>query len=159
MLQEEFGILKQNEWKSFWTDGQWSHHQLLEYILEQTGPAEVMLSTFTICEASVRSLYNLCESGQITKLKCLFDTRTRKNKADILLFAAGITPAIYISDCHAKLVIISNDKWKIAIIGSANFSINSRLECGIICSVTDVFDFFKTNLETAMNTAVPFTLD
>jgi hypothetical protein len=142
MLQE-IGLMRQNEWAPFWTDGSWSLHELLEFIMEQTGPADVCLSSYSISEASVRCFYNLLESGNIKKLTCLFDQRIKKNKPDVLLFASNLTTEIYFTDCHAKLITISNDIWKVVIIGSANFTVNKRYECGVICTIPDIVNKFQ----------------
>ncbi len=159
MLQEEIGILKQNEWKPFWTDGSWSLHQLLEFILEQTGPSDIAISSFSISEASIRSIYNLIEAGIIKKLKCLFDTRTKKDKTDLLFFAAGITSEIFIANCHAKIIIITNKTWHVAIIGSANLTVNQRYECGVICTVPEVVNNLLNHFDAAVKNAVQFTFD
>ncbi len=104
-------------------------------------------------------LLNLFESGTINKLKCLFDIRTKKDKLDLLLFAANITTSIYITNCHAKIIIIKNEKWNIAILSSANFLINKRYENGVICSIKDTVNFYKNKFETAIENAVPLSYD
>lgn len=158
-IAEEIGTLVQNDWSAYFTDGSWSLHQLLEYILEQTGPAEIHLSAFSLSEDAVRSFVNLKESGKITRLHCLLNNQMARFKTDQMFFIMSVSDTVKLSACHAKLVIIENDLWNVMIIGSANFNRNLRYECGVICSIKSRVADMKSSLLFAMKHAASFFYD
>lgn len=158
-IAEEIGKICHNEYNHFWTHGSWSLHELLEYIINQVGPSKVMIASYSASEESLRYLFNLREEGLITKLTCLFDIRTKKDKTALLMFAHGISDNIYVTNSHAKVIIIENESIRIAITGSANFTNNMRHECGMICTVGYVVDFYKGRLLNAIETATPVIID
>src|SRR5512137_1210692 len=72
-LQEVFGTVSQDQILPFVSLGDWSTHDLLFFLLEQTGPARVYFTTWAISEYAIRQLYNLIEQGMILELKGIFD--------------------------------------------------------------------------------------
>jgi hypothetical protein len=151
-LQQEIGIIKQNNYLPYFSDGSWSMHELLEYIIAQVGPSDVNLTAFSISEESVRSLFFLQEDNMIRNLNCIFNKEIRRFKTDLSFFAQKVCKNIHLANIHAKLILIKNDLWSIAIVSSQNFSNNKRYEAGMIISNTECFDFFNTKfLELWLN--------
>lgn len=136
-LKIEIGTLKKDAFLPYFTDGSWSLYQLLEYVLEQTGSADVYLSAFSLNEDSVRSFVNLKDEGQIKTLSCLLNDQIVRFKTDMLIFVTRTADAVFLAPCHAKLIIIENKEWQLMIIGSANFNRNLRYECGSICTIPE----------------------
>lgn len=154
-LSFDIGELKQNELKPFWTNGGLSLHNMLERILYITGPADVSIASFSVSEESLVSLFDLCETGRIRKFRCLFDKRTIKDKTALLFFASDFVQEVYITETHAKLVVVSNENWKVSIIGSANLTNNTRYECGAISTIPNDAEFYLNHFEAAILNAVP----
>jgi hypothetical protein len=121
----------------------WSCIDLLNVILDQTGPAEVTIATWSAYEDSIRSLVRSCEKGRITKLSTIFDWRIRVRTPAVYEFLKFNICNICLSNCHAKTTVIENDKFRIVIVGSANYTSNSRIETGVICCSAEVADFHK----------------
>lgn len=155
-IKNEIGSIEQNQWKAYFTDGSWSLHRLLEYVLFYTGPAEIHLSAFSLSEEAVRSFVTLKEAGQITKLHCLLNDQLTRFKTDLVYFILNIADTIKLAPCHAKVIIIENADWNIMIIGSANFNRNIRYESGVICTFKERVQETKTTLLFAMKQAVSF---
>ena len=86
--------------------GEWAIHEVLPFLLQRIGPAQVKIATFSISEDSLRPLFFLVESGSITKLTLLLDATVKRHKLDMLLFALNITPAIRIDSNHAKILLV-----------------------------------------------------
>ena len=158
-IKTEIGTLEHNSWSAYFTDGSWSLHQLLEYVLEQTGPAEIHLSAFSLSENAVRSFVNLKESGKITKLHCLLNNQMARFKTDLMFFLMNVSDTVKLAPCHAKVIVIENEKWKVMIIGSANFNRNIRYESGVICTIGARVQEIKTRLLFAMKHAAAFIYD
>nr|NQU89741.1 hypothetical protein [Bacteroidota bacterium] len=123
-------------------------HQLLEHLLKITGPAVVNISSFSITEVALRSFHNLMESGQIMQLRCLFDMNVKRHKLGLLYFASNVVSSIGLDKCHAKIILIVNDNWKLVVISSANFNINDKKEAGIISTENHVYHSVLTVYNT-----------
>lgn len=111
---------------------EWSMHDLLEYVLQKTGPAKVYVATWTISEAGARALTNLLANGSITELQGLFDFRSSNRHPDAFHLAVQQCAKVRLHPIHAKVTIIINDNWSICIAGSANYTNKKRIECGVI---------------------------
>lgn len=137
--------------------GEWAIHEALTVLLSRTGPANVMMETFNISEDALRPMFFEIEKGNITNLKLILDMNVKRHKLEMLLFAAGITTNIRIASCHAKVLLIHNDRFKIGIIGSANANQPIRYEAGFIFSEPRLFDFFETKFTQVFNEdSIPF---
>lgn len=141
------------------SDGEWSMHQLLEYLLGISGPARVWISSFSITEVAIRSFLKLQERGLIEELHCLFDLTVKRHKAGLLFFANNVVSEISISKCHAKLILIQNKKYTISVVGSANFNINDKKEVAVIHFGQWFFDFYKDRLTVWMDAGLKITPD
>ena len=131
-VDKVIGIVSPGESLHYASMGDWSTHDLLFHFLSQSGPAEVYFTTWAISEFAIRQLYAFVGSGLITRLSGIFDYRNGIHKPAELQFLKQITTDIKAAKCHAKMISIVNDAWGIAVIGSANFTRNPRLESGTI---------------------------
>jgi hypothetical protein len=142
----------------FFSHGHWSLHDLFTALIHKTGPAKVYLSTFSLSEVAVRSLYNASKDGLITELQCLVDIRVKRHKLGLLNFAGHLVDTITLANCHAKILILENDSWKIAVVASNNFTVNIRYESGSIITVPEIVDSYKQCLFEAIKTGIPYKL-
>lgn len=154
-LRQDIGTITQHQIKPFFSEGLWSMHDLMLYLLEITGPAKVWISTFSISEAAIRAIHLAIEKGWITEIHCLFDHTIRKHKLGLLYFASHVVGDISITSNHSKLVLIENDEWKISVVGSANMTPNPRKEAGVIFSDPNALEFYKTHLVKAISEGFP----
>ncbi len=143
-LKDIIGEIHTGESKHYASMGDWSTHDLLFYLLQITGPAKVYFSTWAISEYAIRKLYQFIDLGIILELRGIFDYRNGIRKPAELQFLKKITTDIKAAKCHAKVTVIDNNQWGIAIVGSANFTRNPRIEAGVICASKSAADFHKT---------------
>ena len=150
-LQEVFGPICQDQILPFVSLGDWSTHDLLFFLLEQTGPARVYFTTWAISEYAIRQLYNLIEQGMILELKGIFDYRNGIRKPAELQFLEKISTDIKPAKCHAKVTVLENDNWGISIVGSANYTRNPRIEAGVLFSLKEVAAFERNWIEKELS--------
>lgn len=150
-LQEVFGTISQDQIMPFVSLGDWSTHDLLFFLLEQTGPARVYFTTWAISEYAIRQLYNLIEQGSILQLKGIFDYRNGIRKPAELQFLEKISTEIKPAKCHAKVTVLENDQWGISIVGSANYTRNPRIEAGVLFSLKEVAAFERNWIEKELS--------
>jgi hypothetical protein len=148
-LREDIGEIVQDQVKPFFSEGHWSMHELLLFLLGITGPARVWLSTFSISEDAIRAFSTAMDKGMITQIHCLFDYTIQKNKLGILFFAYNTVSDITITANHSKLILIQNDSWKVSVVGSANMTPNPRKEAGVIFTTGETFDHYLMHLQRA----------
>lgn len=132
------------------SDGEWSMHHLLEYLLRISGPSSVWISSFSITEVAIRTFLNLQEEGLIMDLHCLFDLSVKRHKIGLLNFANNVVSEIAVSKCHAKIILIKNEQHTITVVGSPNFTINDKKEVAVIHKEQWFFEFFFNELTTWM---------
>lgn len=131
------------------TFGQFSLIDALVAIIEQTGPAEVDLSTWTAANADLTTASKLLEVSAIKKMRFLVDRSflTRKPEYCAAMRRLFGDECIRTARSHAKFAAIRNDDWQIAVRTSMNLNTNPRLEnieisddpalCGFMTSVVD----------------------
>jgi len=142
-ITQVFGTIVDGSSIHYVSLGDWSTHDLLFFLLEQTGPAKVYFTTWAISEYAIRQLYQFIEHGLILELKGIFDYRNGIRKPAELQFLQKITTDIKAAKCHAKVTVIENDNWGICVIGSANYTRNPRIEAGVLCCDKTVSAFHR----------------
>lgn len=143
----------------FWSEGNFSMHELLQHLLEQTGAASVRISSFSISESALRSFVYMSEKGLIKSLSCLFDLTVKQHRLSLLFFASNVTTSISLTKCHAKLILIENEQCKVAVIGSANLNVNDKKEVGIISTEDAIFSMFSKKYDEWFNDALTIEKD
>jgi hypothetical protein len=139
-LGDVLQFVKQKKSVYWVTEGEWSMHQMLLGLLEITGNATVFISSYAMSETPARILAQLKEKGIITNLHCLLDSRIEVRTAGSLQLIKNISTTCKLISTHAKVTLIKNDDWQIAIIGSANYTTNKRFESGIISLCQNAFE-------------------
>lgn len=128
--------------KHFYTRGAFDLVQLVLYILRQTGPADVVISSYSIAEQTLKTLKRMVEQGEITSIRFLIDNRVRSISPKPFDVMVNSFPGCYrCLALHAKVALISNSEWKITVIGSQNATHNPKLERGIIHTDPKIFTF------------------
>ena len=115
-------------------------YHLLEFILEQTGAANVILTTFSVSEEFVRKLSQMKTDGLINSLVVVADHRTAVKALRLTLFTNNIAEQLMLGNNHAKVLLIENRSWKVSVVTSQNQTRGNRIECGMICTHQDIYD-------------------
>ncbi len=132
---------------AYYSEGDFSMHELLEALLDLTGPASVKITSFSITEVAIRAFHRLSEERKITNLRCILDQTVKSYRLGLLLFAVNVSSEIALAKNHAKIILIENDKWKLTVVSSANFNVNDKIEAGIVSGCHDVYDFFSLKFD------------
>jgi hypothetical protein len=136
--------------------GLWSVHDLLFYLLHQTGPADVWIATWSMTEDSCRMLVQGLEAGLIRSLRLLIDARVIRRNTAAYNFVKNHADQVRITANHAKVTVIENEAWAIAINGSPNYTNNPRIEAGVVTENRLVARAHKSWIEAEMAKAKPF---
>lgn len=148
LLTKRLGNISPGESKHFWSFGNFNMMRLVFWILEQTGPAEIILSTYSISPKTLQGVMNRREKGIIKDIRFIVDNRVRSlsPKPFDLMVSNFNYRCISI---HSKVACIWNDDWKISVVTSQNATDNPKWERGTIFTDRQIFDFDKKVLEDA----------
>lgn len=136
--------------------GEWSAHDLLFHILDQTGPAHVIVATWSISEVATRQMIAKCQDGSLLSLAAVLDWRVKVRRPEVLELAKFNISNIRLTSCHAKITTIINDNWHVTIVGSANYTNNPRIEAGVIACDKKVTNFHAKWMTAELENAAPF---
>lgn len=138
----QLGTIRQGSDKHFYSNGAFNLVQLMLYVLRQTGPADVFLSTYSIAEDSVSTLRRYVDEGRILSIRFLIDNRVRSiSPKPFAHLIASFPDAYRCTSLHAKVALISNGDWHVSIVGSQNATHNPKLERGIIHTSPEIWRF------------------
>ena len=112
------------------TKGQFSLINIMEHVIQYTGPVDITIATWTTSDAETKKLYDFLESGAIRTLRLLVDRSfsTRRPETCQRLIEAFGPDCIRATRTHAKFVTLRNSEWNMVIRTSANLNENKRIE-------------------------------
>lgn len=113
---------------------------VLLWILEQTGPAAVRLSSFSISEEFLRRMFFIRRDGLVTSLQIILDFKATNKTLKLWPFIAQTVEHCYLAANHSKLLLVEGGEHKVAVVMSQNLTRGNRYECGFISSDPAVFD-------------------
>jgi hypothetical protein len=110
--------------------GQFSLIDIISHCLSATGPADVVLSTWTAANADLGFAFGLLANGSIKSLRFVVDFSfpVRQPEYCAALRERFGDDAIRLTKNHAKFCLIHNADWSIVIRTSMNLNENRRLE-------------------------------
>lgn len=110
--------------------GQFSLIDIIQHCLRATGPADVVLSTWTAANADLGFAFRLLADGAIRTCRFVVDFSfpVRQPEYCAALRERFGDDAIRLTKNHAKFCLIHNGEWSIVIRTSMNLNENRRLE-------------------------------
>jgi hypothetical protein len=131
------------------TKGQFSLVDIIVSVLEKTGDADVILSTWAAGLRDAKVMKGLLSSGSVTSFKMLCDRSfsSRHEKYSNQIQSIFGSDAIRTTNTHAKFVLISNKDWFVTIKTSMNLNHNPRFESFDIDDNKEIFEFFKSHVD------------
>lgn len=110
--------------------GQFSAWEVLAAALELTGPADVVVCTYTTAGEAIMALRRMLDDGRITSLRMILDSSFASREPEYCqhLLAQIGNDHVRTTRNHAKWCVLTNARWNLVIRGSANFGTAPRLE-------------------------------
>ena len=145
-LTRSIGQLENGREHHFYSWGNFNLVRLISYLIKQTGPAHVFMTSYSFSQKSIEQLQHKISKGEILSFKVILDNRVRVMSPKPFQMIASSFDYRCIS-VHAKVALIWNDQWKISIVTSQNATDNPKLERGTIFTDHQVFNFDLKVLE------------
>ena len=112
------------------TFGQFDLSDAIVHICAGTGPADVVMATWTAAKADIKRAEQLLNSQLVRSMRWVVD-RSFPNRQPVfydMLRASFGSDAVVITKSHCKFVLITNAEYNIVIRTSMNLNTNQRLE-------------------------------
>lgn len=105
---------------------------ILQWILDQTGPASVKMASFSISEEFLRRLFFIEKSGLIKDIDIILDFKATNKTLILWSFIEQTVENCYLASSHAKILLVGNDHWTVSVVMSQNLTRGNRFESGFI---------------------------
>lgn len=130
---------------------------ILQWILDQTGPADIRMTSFSISEEFLRRIFFIGKKGLVRSLDIVLDFKATNKTLILWSFIAQTVRNCYLANTHSKVLLVSNEKIKVALVTSQNLTRGNRYESGFITTDPGVFDSLDKDLEYIITRqSVPF---
>lgn len=132
---------------------------ILEWVLEQVGKAEVWQTSFSISEEFLRRLYFITRDGSASAIHLVLDFKATNKTLSLWTFIEQVISTTHLADNHSKVLLIKSEAGdKVSIITSQNLTRGNRNEPYIITTDEAVFDKFLNEVQDLIkNHAVPLS--
>lgn len=137
------------------TYGQFSLIDLIQATLDYTGPADVVISTWSAGFYDVEAANNFARDGRIRDIRFVMDSgRQKKGQAGVYDIAQFFgDDSIITMRTHAKFVLIGNADWRVVITSSMNLNKNIRCEQFEMTDDAGRYEFFRDFVDAAFREA------
>lgn len=112
---------------------------ILETVLEYTGPAEIWQSTFSVSEEFLRRMYFIRKKKNILAAHLLFDHKAAAKTLKLWPFIERTYDTAFMSDNHSKVLLVKAKKKEVTVITSQNLTRGNRYESTVITTAPEIF--------------------
>lgn len=127
------------------TKGQFSIIDIIQYIADQIGPCDLVMSTWTAASSELGTVFEMLNSGKIKSMKMLVDFSFQRRAPALINQVRGMfgLDSVRVSKSHAKFYLLKTDDRKFVIRTSMNLNFNPRLEDFTIEEDFELYDFLN----------------
>jgi hypothetical protein len=124
---------------------------IIEWVLKQTGPANINISTFSTSEGFLRKLSKLKKAGRVLRCSLVADIRAARKTVALDYFIRNVFDDVRLCENHSKVVLIFNAEYSVAIVTSQNQTQGNRYEAGIVTTDEIVFTLLMTGFQKILS--------
>lgn len=132
---------------------------VLEWVLEQVGEAEVWQTSFSISEEFLRRIYFLQKRLPVKAFHLVLDHKATNKTLKLWVFINRVIQDTYLTDNHSKIILVKADSGEcVSIITSQNLTRGNRNESALVTTDRGVFDTLLSSIQSLIrNRSVPFS--
>lgn len=130
---------------------------VLEWILEQVGEAEVWQTSFSISEEFLRRLFFIEKSGRVKAFHLVLDHKATNKTLKLWAFISQVIERTYLADNHSKILLVkSNAGDTVCVVTSQNLTRGNRSESAFITTDKEIFTTLHSQVDDLIsNHSVP----
>ena len=126
-------------------------YDIIAGILEQTGPSQLTITTFSTSEEFLRRIYRLRTRGLIISARLITDFKAAQKTAILYQFMSKVFDAVFLAPNHSKVVLVDGVSARVAIVTSQNQTRGNRTEAGVITTDSGVYEILSKKVEALIN--------
>ena len=113
---------------------------VLEWILEQVGTAEVWQTSFSISEEFLRRLFFIEKQGRVKQFNLILDHKATNKTLSLWPFICQTMQHVYLADNHSKVLLVQSDKGEtVSVLTSQNLTRGNRVESALVTTDAAIF--------------------
>ena len=112
---------------------------LLEWILQQTGPADVRISSFSVAEEFLRRIFFLRQNRLVNSIQIVLDFKATNKTLILWPFIAQTIEKCFLSSNHSKVMLVKGDTMCVSVIMSQNLTRGNRFETACVSTDPKVY--------------------
>ena len=121
---------------------------ILEWILEQVGTAEVWQTSFSISEEFLRRLFFIEKSGQVKRFNLVLDHKATNKTLKLWAFITQVIERTYLADNHSKILLVRSEAGDtVSVVTSQNLTRGNRSESAFITTDKEIFATLHAQVE------------
>ena len=130
---------------------------VLEWVLEQVGTAEVWQTSFSISEEFLRRLFFIEKSGQVKRFNLVLDHKATNKTLKLWAFITQVIQRTYLADNHSKILLVRSVAGDtVSVVTSQNLTRGNRSESAFITTDKEIFATLHAQVEDLItNHSVP----
>ena len=136
---------------------QFSLVELLNYVLQEIGPAVVAVATWNAEALDIEHMATMCKDGRIKDIRWLLPTRfpdQRKDCCELVISHFG-RERVRFGGNHGQYVLLRNQDWNLCIFTSMSLDCNRGIATFEICDDAEIFadvreEGFKPDFATGL---------
>ena len=130
---------------------------LLEWILQQTGPADVRISSFSVAEEFLRRMFFLRKDFAVRSLEIVLDLKATNKTLILWPFIAQTVENCFLSSNHSKVMLVRGESLSVAVVMSQNLTRGNRFETACVSTDPEVYRALDSDFSDIVNNhSVPF---
>lgn len=144
-------LLEHNEEVHYLSDGEWNLHDFFNAMVQRMKPAELWLCTYAITEFPMRQILLAQQAGELTAIHMVIDSRAKIRIPATYQLAAQVANRIMLTGCHAKVMVLRNDRQTLTLVTSQNWTSNPRIETGYASRKPEHAEFHINWMDIKLN--------
>lgn len=119
---------------------------VIEWLLAQTGPSDVVVSTFSTSVEFLSAFYNLRKRGLVRSATLIADLKASKKTYRLDALMRSCFERICLAENHSKVVLVSGGAFNATVHSSQNNTYGGRAECTLVTTDADVFGSLRNGI-------------
>ncbi|MBD5288177.1 hypothetical protein HDR70_02095 [bacterium] len=114
---------------------------ILEHILDWTGPADLWQTTFSVSEEFLRRMFYIRQRGKIISANVILDYKGGQKTLKLWHFIESVFDSSFMADNHSKIILAKgrSSGRVVSVITSQNLTRGNRFESSILTTERDIF--------------------
>ncbi len=130
---------------------------ILEWILEQVGPAEIWQTSFSISEEFLRRLFFIKKKGKLQRFNLVLDHKATNKTVKLWSFIVQVVDRTFLADNHSKILLVRSASGRtVSVVTSQNLTRGNRAESAFISTSPEIFaNLYDSVADIIENHSVP----